>query len=244
MQIAADALPQEFLIDPDSLISEVPAEEMTRFLEFHARDARIRIFVLVLPSDRQIPTVAELEKAAGGTLTRTDSCLVAFPLSEPWRARLFVSKSVHEQTSASFLSETAHACLRNALEVRDPVDQLQQFCTELSTRLFWLQQTLIGERRKSGETQPLREMALQQSADSFSGALTPSLSLFSIGWRSVILLVLLLLTVTGIALWMVRRFLLWSRLQRQNHIWLLPEVEPTSRLGGAFTGGGGFMIRY
>ena len=86
-------------------------QELGRFLEFHARESRIRIHVLVLPKDGQIPALAQLERVAGGGLLKSDSCLLVYPVSEPWRARLFVSKAVHDRTSADFLAETARATM-------------------------------------------------------------------------------------------------------------------------------------
>jgi hypothetical protein len=41
-----------------------------------------------------------------------------------------------------------------------------------------------------------------------------------------------------------RRLFRHLRLVRQRRIWVLAEPETVPRLGGAFTGGGGGMIRY
>jgi hypothetical protein len=52
---------------------------------------------------------------------------------------------------------------------------------------------------------------------------------------------LCLVTIVSVVLQKVVR---QRRLKRQKSVWLLPEPETIPRLGGAFTGGGGGMIRY
>jgi hypothetical protein len=230
------ALPTDYLIDPDLLVPEMPHHDMERFLEFHARDARIKLHVLIIPHDCKLPGGAELEKIASGSLLQTEACLLVYPLAEPWRARLFVSQTVHDQTSAEFLTETVQACLREALQSSDSHDQLHRYAVHLSTRLFWLQKALgVAAGNVAAEAQTLAEISLETANQPAPNAI------------SILAIVLwcmaggLMILITGIA---IRSFQIYRRLRRQNRVWILPEPETVPRLGGAFTGGGGGMMRY
>ncbi|MFN0077681.1 MAG: hypothetical protein ACKVY0_14520 [Prosthecobacter sp.] len=232
---STQTLPKEYLIDPDLLVPEMQNHDMMRFLEFHARDARIKLHVLIIAHDRKLPERAELEKIAGGSLQQTDACLLVYPLGEPWRARLFVSKSVHDQTSAAFLAETIQACLREALQASDVHDQLHRYAVQLSTRLFWLQRALSSNpATETDKDQLLAEVTPAVTADTQSTASVVTIMIWSSAG-------LLMLGVTGITGRQISRY---RRLRRQNRVWILPEPETVPRLGGAFTGGGGGMTRY
>jgi hypothetical protein len=232
----AQSLPKEYLIDPDQLVPEMQNHDMMRLLEFHAQDARIKLYVLMVGHDQTLPADAELEKVASGSLLQTDACLLVYPLGEPWRTRLFVSRSIHSQISTDFLSETIQACLHESLQTSDAHDQLRRYTIHLSTRLFWLQKALgAGLSHPTGHGQPLAEFNSQSKA----AAAQSTISFSSIAlWCSSSMLLL------GLAGAASRRFLRHLRLKRQQRVWMLPEPETIPRLGGAFTGGAGGMIRY
>jgi len=230
------SLPKEYLIDPEQLVPEIQNHDMMRLLEFHARDARIKLFVLMIGHDQQLPEGVELEKIASGSLLKSDACLLIYPLGEPWRTRLFVSHSIHNQISTGFLSDTIQACLHESLQTSNVHDQLRRYTIHLSTRLFWLQKAL--------GTEPAKKTAAGQSLAEFSpqnktAAMPSSESVMVMAvWIAGSLL---LLGLAGLA---SRQWLRRLRLRRQRRIWMLSEPETVPRLGGAFTGGGGRMIRY
>ncbi len=235
LSACGQTLPQEYLIDPDLLVPEMQNHNMMRFLEFHARDARIKLHVLILSHDSKLPEGTELGNIASGSLRQTDACLLVYPLGEPWRARLFVSKSVHDQTSTEFLSETIQACMHEALQVSDAHDQLHSYAVHLSTRLFWLQKALGADPKvEAAQVHSLAEVTPTVKAPAKTSARVHSI----VSWGSGGLLVL------GMAAFAGRQFGRHLRFRRQNRVWILPEPETVPRLGGAFTGGGGGMIRY
>lgn len=230
------SLPKEYLIDPDQLVPEIQNHDMIRLLEFHAQDARIKLYVLMVGRDQKLPEGARLEKIASGSLLQSDACLVVYPLGEPWRARLFVSRAVHDQISTAFLSETIQACLHEALQTSNEHDQLRRYTVHLSTRLFWLQKALGTGMAVSKDSGPaLAEFSpqLKEPAASVSARLT-----------TITIWLLTALVVLGLAILVRRQILHHLQLKRRRRIWMLSEPETVPRLGGAFTGGGGAMIRY
>lgn len=235
---ARHALPGEYFIDPDQLLSEMHREDMTRFLEFHARDARIKLYVLAISHDRRITDGTSLDAIASGALLKNDSCLLVFPLGEPWRARLFLSKGIHDQTSAEFLGETIQACLRESLQSSDEHDQLKRHAVHLSTRLFWLQKALGGEtaglQDKSKPSLLAEVLAERSTRTNLMTASTADQVIWAVS--------------TLLALCLAGAFVRWLHHRHQtrhrNRVWILAENETLPRLGGAFTGGGGGMIQY
>lgn len=236
LAVGANALANEYLIDPASHITEVHQQDLTRFLEFHGHEAMIKLHILILGADQKLPANANLDAMASGSLARGTACLVVYPLGEPWRARLFLSKTVHDHASSEFMKETARACVAEAMQSSDLHDQLRSYAVELSTRLFWLQKALGTSPERSAAGQPLAEISGDASAAAVTGHQTSPLMPAA--------------TLAGVmALGMLsrpffRRFRQWRRLRLQNRVWLLPEVETVPRLGGAFTGGGGGMMGY
>ena len=115
-------------------------------------------------------------------------------------------------------------------------DQLRRYTIHLSTRLFWLQKAL--------GTEPAKKTAAGQSLAEFSPQIkTAALPSSETVMRMAVWIAcsLLLLGLVGLASHQLLRRL---RLRRQRRIWMLTEPETVPRLGGAFTGGGGAMIRY
>jgi hypothetical protein len=231
----AQSLPKEYLIDPDQLVPEIQNHDMLRLLEFHAHDARIKLYVLMIGHDQKLPAGADLEKIASGSLLQSDACLLVYPLGEPWRTRLFVSSSIHTQISTEFLSETIQACLHQSLESSNVHDQLRRYTIHLSTRLFWLQKALGADPASKDKGQTLAEFSPQLTTPAAASSTTLTSILI---WSSSSLLLLGFTGITG------HKFLHHLRLRRRRRIWMLTEPETVPRLGGAFTGGGGGMIRY
>lgn len=230
------SLPKEHLIDPDQLIPEIQNHDMMRLLGFHAQDARIKLHVVITGRDQKLPDGAELDKFASGSLLNSDACLVIYPLGEPWRTRLFVSRSIHNQISSEFLTETIQACLQEALQTSDEHDQLRRYTIHLSTRLFWLQKALsIEAAAKPGTGPALAEFSPQSKAPTAPAPI--SITTVTL-WLSAGLLLL------GLGIFTKRQILHRLHLKRQRRVWMLAEPETVPRLGGAFTGGGGGMIRY
>ncbi|WP_395731953.1 hypothetical protein [Prosthecobacter sp.] len=233
----AQSLPKEYFIDPEQIAPEIQNHDMMRLLGFHAQDARIKLYVLVIGHDQKLPEGAELEKFASGSLLQSEACLVVYPLGEPWRTRLFVSRSIHNQISTEFLSETIQACLNESLQTSNVHDQLRRYTIHLSTRLFWLQKALAPDPAdKTPKDQALAEFSSELKNPSPSPSTQSRHPLLL--WMSGSLL---LLGIIGIG---CRQFLHRLQLRRQRCVWMLAEPETPPRLGGAFTGGGGGMIRY
>lgn len=233
----ANALANEYLIDPAVLVTEMHQQELTRFLDFHAHDALVKLHVLIMGADQKLPADVNLDAIGSGSLAKGTACLVVYPLGEPWRARLFLSKTVHDHASGEFMKETARACVAEAMQSSDIHDQLRSYAVELSTRLFWLQKALGTSPESPATGQPLAEISSDTPLKPASEGETSS-PLVPVGVLGGIMVLGMLSRPA------LRRVRQWRQLRRQNRVWLLPDVETVPRLGGAFTGGGGGMLCY
>jgi hypothetical protein len=242
---AAKAWPTDDpLIDPDHALAETPAEDLRRFLGFHAEQAEIPITLIVLQSNEKLPASVTIDSFAQGSLSRRRSALLIYPLSEPWRARLFLPSAAHQAVSASYLHRLLEACLTEANRSSLPDDQLHDYVVQLSIRLFWLQKELAQSAPSSlafadpKQTPPLAEVG--HDAPPLPAPTAASSHTLHLPPASVITIAILLgflLAVAG------RRILRNAKanLKKRHHsrIWTLPDKETPPRLGGAFCGGSG-----
>lgn len=233
---AANHSPQDqFLIDPLSLIPEMPRSSLERFLEFHDRDARITTFVILMDRHHKLPENVDWNRLSAGRFSSGDACLVAYPLGEPWRARVFLSRKVHEAASHRYLTEMAADCVNDALQVSEPHDQLHRFVVRLSTRLFWLEKIMPPTTASSPGTSELQEVA-----DS-----SPDLSSTWVKAATLWLSTHLVHVGAGTALALLGLGITWGIRRRRaasldpTTVYLLPEPTIEPRLGGAFSGGAG-----
>ena len=232
--LLADSPANDYLIDPQNLVPEIARADLERLLAFHASDARIRIHLLVLDADQKLPDSVDPASIAHGVLTRQPSCLAIYPLGEPWRARVLLSRPVHAAAKPDALTAMAADCIQDAQQTDEPADQLHRYAVRLSTRLFGLQQSLPVPGAAASPA--MREVT-------GSGEAPSGLTL----WLTspVTQVVLSCIAVFGLG-WMLLRKLM-KRHQRRTasgQVWMLPEHESRPRLGGAFSAGAGTMVSY
>lgn len=248
---AADAWPgDDPLIDPSTELAETQSEDLRRFLGFHAEESGIPIVVLLLAKDEKLPPTASLDLIAQGSLSARRAALLAYPMGEPWRARLFLPRAAHEAVSTAYLTRLVEACLNQASQSSTPEDQLHEYVVQLSIRLFWLQKELAKSRTSSvafadtAQTPPLAEVGpgLDQlppvpETAAPSASLPHILRLPAASFIIIAILLGFLLAVTFRRLYRVAKTTAAQRRHRQS--WTLPDPETTPRLEGAFCGGAG-----
>jgi hypothetical protein len=237
---------EERLIDPDGNLGETHREDIRRFLEFHANDARIDAYMLILAGDECLPATANLSAAAQGVLLNNEGCLVVYAYGQPSRSRLFLSRSVHSGVPAPYLVSLLEDCVSDAAQASDADDQLHRFLVRLSIRLFWLERMLpplspalvakVAAQPLPETPSALTEIGLHESTASE----VPAMLDIQMDKRVWICLVTLLLA-SFITFCAMR----WQRYRLRHYVWLLPEpagIQP--RLGGQQCGGSAAWVRY
>lgn len=243
--------PDACLLDPHVLLPETQSEDLRRLLTYHAGEARTFANFLILDSHEKLPAHADLSRLAQGHLVQEHTCLAAYPLGEPWRARLFMTREIAQAVSPDYLSGILTACVQDALQASDSVEQLQRFATQLSIRLIWLERahpalfTIPDDTSTSSTATPdIQPVTLTDVTVPASNMVPPTPPASPLRWQKAAVisawaLGALLLLATAVI--MVRR---WLRRRRRNSVWLLPESDFRPRLGAPHCGHGGAWIRY
>jgi hypothetical protein len=221
---AAGWPPERHLIDPNGELSETMEGDFARFLEFHARDARVRLHVLLLGRDERLPGAASPVMVAQGSLQHGNACLAVVPRGEPWRLRLFLSRHVHETAPPAELAEMLEDCVRDAMLATDEDEQIHRLLVRLSIRLFWLERLL---------TKPAAvKEAIVRNPEPLSEVTVLPDPVPIIETRMNVPLAAGLAALLGLIFWR------WRRYKLRHYVWTLPEHEVAPRLGGAHCGGG------
>lgn len=254
VEVSADFLRQcealesdAWLLDPHALLPETQSEDLRRLLTYHAGEARTFAHVLLLDANEQLPANADLSRIAEKRLAQGHNCLAAFPLGEPWRARLFMTRDIVNTVAPDYLQGILTACIQDAMQASDSVEQLQRFAIQLSIRLIWLERAHPAIFvAPVAATSPVPPSAAEGTlTDVTHRVKTPVIkSLATFDWErwtaiggSGLAAVLALL-----GIWLgVRR---WLRRRERNSVWILPETECKPRLGAPHCGHGGAWIRY
>jgi hypothetical protein len=233
----------EYLINPQELLTELPALDIERLLQFHAAESRIRLYILLLDKDQALMTTNSLAPLVARLKKNGELCLAIYPLGEPWRARLMVTPSLNQSSSLPAMSEMVEDCIQDSMQVQEVEQQLQRFAVRLSTRLFWLEKTLPPVLQpqamgKNGHESVLHEVsALSQPA-----VMEQTGTLWGLKeWGATA--VVCLMSLAGLA-WGLRAVLRSRAMRKVNHVWTLSENEVPPRLGGAFSGGAGSMVHF
>jgi hypothetical protein len=241
--------PEACLLDPHALLAETQSEDLRRLLTYHAGEASTFANFLLLDSDEQLPASVDLSKVAGGRLIQRHSCLAVYPVAEPWRARIFMTREIASGVPAEYLRGILQACVQDAMRASDSVEQLQRFATQLSIRLIWMERAHPAIFTSAAEnTPPVKTDVSPPPATLAEVAHVPILPvekpLDYRPWQPMGIIaggaLAGLLLLIAILRWMLR----WRRRRMRNAVWLLPEVEVKQRFGGPHCGQGGVWIRY
>jgi hypothetical protein len=247
LRLCATSPASELLIDPLGLITEVLQGDLERFLAFHAEEARFPLYIIVLRSDEKLPTGEDLNDLASGGVAKRQGAVLAYPIAEPWRARLFLPKLAHDAASDSFLRELVEACVTEATSSPEVDEQIHRFCVELSTRLFWLEKLCPSPLASSKPVIAGPHLQEVIGPNAAAPGLISTAAPVPVGdpvlrW---IVFILCLLAALGVTAWHTRRT--WERYkarQKRTVAWILPERDLPQRLGGAFSGGTGAWAKF
>jgi len=230
-----DSPANEYVLDPQNLVTEISRTDLDRLLEFHAAESKISLYILVLDTDQKLAREANLNPLMHGALMRPHTCLAIYPLGEPWRARVLMSPSLHESVGSTALSELAADCIRDAQQTEQYSLQLQRFAVRLSTRLFWLEKALKKQTLAATGTS-LQEISDQEPNRGVSQWRFSNLQIIFLSLSSIAIL--------SLALMLLRQRRPPQISPASSQVWILPDPDVIPRLGGAFSGGAGAMLSF
>lgn len=229
------AFPKSYLIDPQELLAQQEFSDRESFLNYHAGESGIDLFVYLfdarqeLPGEHTIRSVYEDHFTGSGPVA-----LVFYYLGMAERSELLLSADIRAAVSEDEQNRALRASVQEAFEKSDVAYQLDNFLVELSIRLYWIERELAGLRgpgNGTGAGDALAPVAGAAPGAVSAGDRTRSLIQAAVIWVSC------LAAIGGLG-WLI--YYLADRRIR----YIFPEVESGPLLGAPHAAGVGAVISF
>ncbi len=225
--------PKTFLIDPQNLLSPADYQDRLGFLDYHASDSSIDLFVYVIGGDQEIPSeVREEEMIERFFSEGRPAAVVYYYLGAPQRSVVYLSPSLTDSVSAAEQRRALESSVMQAFERTKAAEQFEKFLVQMSIRIYWMERMIAGETAPlAASASPVSFVSKKAAAKSAKFAWLQDLALQA----AVPAAVLLGLLMTAFC------FNCWLRLRARYRF---PEFEVEPRLGGAHAAGVGAVISF
>ena len=225
--------PKSFLIDPQSLLSPADYRDRLSFLNYHATDSSIDLFVYVMGGEQDIPSeVREEEMIERFFSEGRPAVVVYYYLGAPQRSVVYLSPSITDSVSAAEQHRALESSVMQAIEKTRPAEQIEKFLVQMSIRIYWMERMLAGEPAAADAPTQVVSVAMKQAATKSAKLLKlqETASKFAAPGGMVLVAIVLVLG-----------FNRWLRLSARYRF---PDFEVEPRLGGAHAAGVGAVISF
>ncbi|MGB1131280.1 MAG: hypothetical protein ACPG4K_14605 [Haloferula sp.] len=219
------------LVDPQRMLSHLERKERLEFLQQHADDSRIELEVMLFQQDQRLPAALD-ELLADRLGVEEPTALLLYPMGEPDRAEMFFSHGLADKVAAT---ETGRLVGQAAIPAKKKVgdlDEFNEFCLQMSIRLYWVERSLGWVDESSGEFPVVKPEPVQ--AVSRSELIKEA---FRQAWQVGGLP--LMVACSAFVSFSILRFLMRTRRRHR-----FPEFEIEPRLGGDHAAGIGAVISF
>ena len=225
--------PKTFLIDPQGLLSPADYRDRLSFLNYHASDSSIDLFVYVMGGDQEIPIdVREEEMIERFFSEGRPAAIVYYYLGAPQRSVVYLSPSITDSISAAEQHRALESSVMQAFEKIRPAEQIEKFLVQMSIRIYWMERMLAGGSVVSdAPMHAVSAVAVQSAAKS-----AKLLHLQELAFKFAAPAGMVLGTIV-----LVVGFSRWLRLGARYRF---PDFEVEPRLGGAHAAGVGAVISF
>ncbi len=149
--------PKSFLIDPQGLLSPSDYRDRLGFLNYHASDSTIDLFVYVMGGDQNIPSEVREEELIERFFSEgRPAVVVYYYLGAPQRSIVYLSPSITDSVSAAEQRRALESSVMQAFQKIEPSEQIEKFLVQMSIRIYWMERMLSGESVAS-DTLPFTE---------------------------------------------------------------------------------------
>ena len=226
--------PATFLIDPQALLSPAEHRDRLNFLNYHASDSSIDLFVYLLGGNQEIPSEVRQEEVAERFFSAgRPAVIVYYYLGAPQRSVVYLSPSLMGSVSAVEQHRALESSVMQALERTQPAEQIEKFLAQMSIRIYWMERMLAGESTTAAHPTAMPVTAGEKRAAVKSAKLLwlqEQVSRFAVPAALVLGALLTMLV-----------FNRWLRLRARYRF---PEFEVEPRLGGDHAAGIGAVISF
>ena len=227
--------PSQFLIDPQNLLDSSTFQQRLEFLNYHAGDSSIDLFVYVIGGDQQIPSeIHHQDWLLRFFSTGRPAVVVDYYLGAPQRSVFSLSPSINEAISVAERNRALESSIMQALAKTKPSEQLESFLAQMSIRIYWMERMLAGEAA-ARDVRPVLTVENRLSAAKLAKSeKSHRLQSLAIQFSPFVALLVLISLIAFI-------FLRRIKIRARYHFPLF-DVEP--RLGGANGAGVGAVISF
>ncbi len=224
------SLPDKFLVNPQHLLSEPQEFDLSEFLEYHASESGIPIYILLADGGQRMPDRFDLADTVDSWFPDSPACVVLYYFGFPTRSEIALSPPLRRSANTTSGVELVEHASEDALVASDPVDQLSRFSVRTSIRMFWLEKLFRDSASATAAAEP--------APSSFSAATAALASLFkSPGFYAAIFA----LAALAAALHLARA---WRVSRTGGQVYIFPDFEFAPRLGAPHRGGTNIVVDF
>ena len=152
--------PSSFLIDPQRLLAPADFRERRGFLDYHAGDSAIDLYVYLFAGDQRLPDGLRIHERAGSlSADGRPMAVVCYYLGAPDRAILELSPELAGLVPGAEQRRALESAALQAAKEVEPARQLEAFLVQMSIRLYWMEGLLGQGDAAVLRTQPARPLA-------------------------------------------------------------------------------------
>lgn len=227
--------PEGFLVDPQDLLGLNEKKDLSAFLDYHAGDSSIDLYIYVFGADQEIPgEVREEEVVERLYSVGTPAVVVYYYLGAPQRSAMYLSPIITDVVSAAEQRRALQSSVMQAFASVVPGEQLEAFLVQMAIRIYWMERMSAGTAVETLEEIPLE--ASQREFHKKEVEVTmeerfPSWARIAAGVAAAAFGGLLALWSAG----------MWWRARAR---YVFPEFEVEPRMGGNHAAGIGAVISF
>ena len=227
--------PKSFLVDPQGLLSPVDYRDRLGFLNYHAGDSSIDLFVYVFKGGQDIPGEVREEELVERLFSEgRPAAVVYYFMGAPQRSVMYLSPSLTDAVSLAEQRRALESSVMQAFKDVEPSGQIEAFLVQMSIRIYWMERMLVGGE-VVGEGMPAGDRPAKAS-EKRSATMERFLPVFERAKRFTV-------PAAVIAGALVSALALSSWLRRRAR-YRFPDFEVEPRLGGAHAAGVGAVISF
>lgn len=227
--------PAGFLADPQGLLGQVDAKNRLNFLNYHAGDSSIDLFVYLFKGDQSIPGEVREEELVERFYSEGRPAVVVFYyMGAPQKSVMYLSPSLTDVVSPAEQKRALESSVMQAFKDVDPAGQLESFLIQMSIRIYWM------ERMMGGGEVPVDEALLTVRPPKPQKTKPSILTKMQLLLEPAKPLVFPLAAGFG----MIAVALVSSSILRRRARYRFPDFEVEPRLGGSHAAGIGAVISF
>lgn len=227
--------PKTFLVDPQDLLSPADKRERLAFLNYHASDSSIDLFVYLFGSDQEIPGEVRQEELAERLFSEgRPAAIVFYFMGAPDRSVLRLSPSLVNKVPAAEQRRTLESSVMQSLTKADASGQFEAFLVQMSIRIYWIERLIGSGGEQAAEAEaPAKPTKERDRKSKLMELLKPHLEKARQLAIPGAITIGALLCLSALRFWIKRRAL-----------YRFPDFEVETRLGGAHAAGVGGVISF